>query len=46
MKKQNYSAPVLEQVKMEAEMPVMAGSAGPGPKSVGAGFTGVNGWGS
>lgn len=27
MKKQNYSAPKLEQVKMETEMPVMAGSA-------------------
>ena len=25
--KKNYSAPVLEQVRMEAEMPVMAGSA-------------------
>ena len=29
MKKKVYSAPKLEQVKMEAEMPVMAGSAGP-----------------
>ena len=26
MKKNNYSAPQLEQVRMEAEMPVMAGS--------------------
>jgi len=26
MKKQAYSAPKMEQVKMEAEMPVLAGS--------------------
>ncbi len=25
--KKNYSAPKMEQVRMEAEMPVMAGSA-------------------
>ncbi len=27
--KNNYSAPVLEQVRMESEMPVMVGSAAP-----------------
>ncbi len=27
MKKQDYYAPKMEQVRMEAEMPVMAGSA-------------------
>ncbi|MCQ2336827.1 MAG: hypothetical protein MJ010_06585 [Paludibacteraceae bacterium] len=27
--KKNYSAPALEQVRMEAEMPVMAGSVAP-----------------
>lgn len=31
MKKNNYFAPTLEQVRMEAEMPVMAGSVGPSP---------------
>ena len=44
--KQYYSAPHLEQVRMEAEMPVMAGSIAPGPKGLGAGFTKINGWGS
>lgn len=28
MKKNNYSAPTLEQVRMEAEMPVMQTSGG------------------
>ncbi len=33
MKKKNYSAPHLEQVRMEAEMPVMIGSGAPVSKS-------------
>ncbi len=44
MKKQNYSAPALEQVKMEAEMPVMAGSATPGGKSVGGTLSTIANW--
>ncbi len=42
MKKQNYKAPKLEQVRMEAEMPVMAGS-GVTP-TVGGTLTGISGW--
>ncbi len=33
MKKQFYSAPVLEQLRMESEMPVMVGSSVPVAKS-------------
>ncbi|MCQ2337072.1 MAG: hypothetical protein MJ010_07850 [Paludibacteraceae bacterium] len=31
--KKNYSAPKMEQVRMESEMPVMAGSGAPTTKS-------------
>ena len=33
MRKQIYSAPKVEQVRMEAEMPVMTGSGSPVSKS-------------
>ena len=36
MKKNNYSAPHLEQVRMEAEMPVMQTSGTPSVPSVSA----------
>ncbi len=42
MKKNNYSAPSLEQVRMEAEMPVMQTSGG--GKSVGGTLSNINGW--
>ena len=40
MKKQNYSAPKLEQVRMEAEMPVMAASY-----DAGSTLSAIGGWG-
>ncbi len=44
MKKNNYSAPHLEQVRMEAEMPVMAGSGAPVARSTGATLSAVANW--
>jgi len=42
MKKTNYSAPKLEQVRMEAEMPVICASGS--EKSVGATLQAVQNW--
>ncbi len=42
--KKDYSAPQLEQVRMEAEMPVMVGSATPDDKSVGGTLMGISNW--
>ncbi len=42
--KQYYSAPHLEQVRMEAEMPVMAGSVSPVVRGVGARLSAIDNW--
>jgi len=42
MKKQNYTAPKMEQVKMESEMPVICASGA--AKSVSATLQAVSNW--
>ncbi len=44
MRKQNYSAPVLEQVRMEAETPVMQTSGGPVSRGVSATLSAIDNW--
>ena len=42
--KKNYSAPTMEQVRMEAEMPVMQTSGGPVSRGTSATLSAIDNW--